>query len=191
MLEEADFIRRGSHKSLHRVLVRQEIGAFHGVPGVQLEAVTFLGAHHRGGASFCAHGMRAHDLHFRHDTDVGAAPRFDAELDRGAQPGESGSQDQDIMSYLLHASCAPSSFQPPPGNKSGTTRTPTRNVFRTCKPPQYWRNLEVAPLWHPPASMSRDTKSGAFDEANAAFLTARLGVIVFRHFIDYLRVMIP
>jgi hypothetical protein len=57
--------------------------------------------------------MRAHDLHFRHDGNVGPAPRFDAEFHRGAQPGESRPQDQDIMSYLLHVSCAPSNFQSP------------------------------------------------------------------------------
>ncbi len=124
VLEQADFIRRGSHKAIHHILVRQEIGSFHRVPGVQLKAVPFLGAHHRGGATFRAHGMRAHDLHLRHDTDVGPTPRFDADLHGGAQPRESGSQDQDIMSYLLHASHTPSGFPPPNRRKKQNDNHP-------------------------------------------------------------------
>jgi hypothetical protein len=79
VLEEADFIRRRPHESIHSVLIGEEVGPFHGIPGVQLEAVSFLGAHHR----------------------------LDANLHCGAQPGQSRSQDEDIMSYLLHASGAP------------------------------------------------------------------------------------
>jgi len=69
---------------------------------VQIEAVPFLGAHHGGGASFRAHRMRAHDLHLRHDGDIGHAPRLDRDLYGGAQARESGSEDDDIMGYLLH-----------------------------------------------------------------------------------------
>jgi hypothetical protein len=46
--------------------------------------------------------MRAHDLHLRHDGDIGHAPRLDADLYGGAQARESGSEDDDIMGYLLH-----------------------------------------------------------------------------------------
>ncbi len=39
---------------------------------------------------------------------ISAAPRvFMRDLHGGAQPGESGSQDHDIMRYLLHASYTP------------------------------------------------------------------------------------
>jgi hypothetical protein len=61
-------------------------------------------------------------------------------------------------------------------------KAPRRNTFRTCTPPPYWRNLEITPLFHPPAWMSRDTKSGALDEANGAFKMARVGAIVLHHF---------
>jgi hypothetical protein len=102
VLQQADLVGRGPHKPIHHVLVRQEIGPLDGVPGVQIDAVSFLGTHHRGGASFRTHRMRAHDLHFRHDGDIGHAPRPDADLHGGAQAGESGSQDHDIMGCLLH-----------------------------------------------------------------------------------------
>jgi hypothetical protein len=84
--------------------IREEIGALHRVPGMQLEAVSLFRAHNRRGPTLGAHRMRAHDLDFRHDGDVGFAPRSDADLHRGTQPRQSSPKDHDIMSYLLHAS---------------------------------------------------------------------------------------
>ena len=74
VLKQADLIGRGPHKPVHHILVGKKIGSLYRVPGVQFEAVAFLGTHDGGRAALGADGMGTHHLHLRHETDVCRAP---------------------------------------------------------------------------------------------------------------------
>ncbi len=45
MLQEADLVGHDVDEAVHHVLVGEEVGPLHRVPGVQLEAVALLGPH--------------------------------------------------------------------------------------------------------------------------------------------------
>jgi hypothetical protein len=92
MLEQADLVGRGAYKTVDHVLVGEEVGAFHGVPGVQFEAIAFFRPHDGGGAAFGAHRMRTHHLHFGDKRDVGFALAANADLHRRAQSRQAGSK---------------------------------------------------------------------------------------------------
>jgi len=53
------------------VLVAEEIGAAHGIPGVKLNAVTVLRLYHRRGAALGAYRVRAHKLYLGYNSDIG------------------------------------------------------------------------------------------------------------------------
>ena len=103
VIELEDLLRHGVHEAVDHVLVGQEVGALDRVPGVQLEGVALLRPQHGGRAPFGADRVGAHELHLGDDPDVDLALQSPRDLDRGPQPGQAGSEDQDVMgSGLWH-----------------------------------------------------------------------------------------
>ena len=101
VIEQPDLVRDGVDEAPDDVLVGQEVGSLVGVPGVQVDRVALLGAQHRGGAALGAHRVRAHQLHLRDDADVHAAVEARADLDGGAQAGQSRAEDEHIVGQAL------------------------------------------------------------------------------------------
>jgi len=81
MVEQPDLARHRLAEAPDDVLVGEEVGALHAVPGVQRDAVALVLAEDGGRAAFRAHRVRAHQLDLRHDADVDVAFRPVREFD--------------------------------------------------------------------------------------------------------------
>ncbi|OPZ76564.1 MAG: hypothetical protein BWY77_01874 [bacterium ADurb.Bin431] len=62
VVELEDFAGHGVDKAVHHILIGEKVAPLDGIPGVQLEAVAILGAHHRGGAALGRDRVGAHHL---------------------------------------------------------------------------------------------------------------------------------
>ncbi len=82
------------------VLVGQEVGALDRVPCMQLARVAQVGAQHRRRAALGADRVGAHQLHLGDDADVNPALESARDLDRGAEPGQPGAQDHNVVLQL-------------------------------------------------------------------------------------------
>jgi len=97
VVELEDFAGHGVDKEVHHILIGEEIAPLDRIPGVQLEAVAILGAHHRGGAALGRDRMGAHHLVLGDHRDVDLALGLARCLDGRAQAGQSRSEYDEIM----------------------------------------------------------------------------------------------
>ena len=96
VLELEDVLRRLAAQDLGGVLVDEEVAALDGVVHVQLPRVVVGGVAERGGdAALGRAGVGSQRVHLGEDGDVDAGVRGDFE--RGAHPGETGPDDQDVV----------------------------------------------------------------------------------------------
>ena len=106
VVELPDLLRHLLDEAADDVLVGQEVGALDRVPGVQLEAVSLVGPEDRRGAALGADRVRAHQLHLGDDADVDLPGEAAGDLDRRAQAGQAGTEDQDVVMDPLHGDLA-------------------------------------------------------------------------------------
>jgi hypothetical protein len=101
VVEPPDLVGDGGGEAADDVLVGEEVGSLHGVPGVQVDRIAFLGPQGGGRAALGAHRVGAHQLHLRHDADVHAAIQAGTDLDGSAQAGESRAKNEYVVGQAL------------------------------------------------------------------------------------------
>ncbi len=104
VVQLADLLRDGVDECPDHVLVGEEVGSLHRVPGVQLARVAEVLAQDGRRAALGADRVGAHELDLRHDADVHLPTQAPGDLDRGAQPGETRAEDHHVVLQLaIHA----------------------------------------------------------------------------------------
>ena len=104
VIQLQDLFRAGFHEAIHYILIREKIGAFDRVPGMQLQVVAVFFAHDGRRAAFRTYGMGTLNLDFRNEPDVDGVFGFACDLDRRTQSRKPRSKNQHIVCDHFHFS---------------------------------------------------------------------------------------